>query len=124
MGGEAWTHSVTWGTKAAQNLVGKCDSLFSSSAFRRLQTPATGLPRKSSCPPLSSFLFLHTYTSPLFLLSHYSLHLHSSALLSNQHRYNYTDAVELNYHRSLHRCIWFFKSNVILQTDQEVNWLR
>lgn len=97
MGGEVWTHSLRQGEGKGRggrpgNLVGRCDSLFSSSAFSVFKH----LPQDSHTrlPPLVSLLSFppHLHLSP-FLLSHYPLHLRSSALLSNQHRYNYTDTV-------------------------------
>lgn len=61
MGGEVWTHSVRQGRerKAREgrlgNLVGKCDSVFSSSAFSIFKHLPLNSHRSSSSPPLSPF---------------------------------------------------------------------
>lgn len=73
------------------NLVRKCDSLFSSSAFSVFKNTCHKTPTHVFLPPLSPF-YSSTPTSFPFLFSNYllSLHIHSSALLSNLHTYNYS----------------------------------
>lgn len=79
MGGEVWTTLIETGKAKGEgweNLVGKCGSFFSSSAFSVFKHLPRELPRMSSSPPRSPFFS----STPTPFPSHYPFRLRSSAL--------------------------------------------